>query len=403
MTAKFTKKAQRTAIMLIIFLHVVELFAIDSYLPSLPAIAKTLHVANFSVQLSITFFLLGAAAAQFIFGTLSDIYGRRALNILGVSVFILGSFLCLFAPNIHMFLIGRLIQGLGMGSGRVLARAMLRDMFSGQALARVMSILIAIVVLIPLVSPVAGGYIQHYLGWRYSFVLVLSLGIILLITIIAALPETLKIEHKQILHIKNIYQSYKTLFLSNIFLTNVLCACFVSSATIIYITITPFLYQHILHLSPVTFGWVTALIAIGVAAGNIFNSKFVKKIGRTRMIIAGIIIMFFGVILMLIFALMSIVNLYVILLPMLVITTSIGFIGPNVASRAMGPFQKLAGSAAALYGGLQMSIIAGWSAFATIFHTENQKPLAFLLLVLPIAIAVFMYLNKSDKITSHSE
>ena len=217
----------------------------------------------------------------------------------------------------------------------------------------------------------------------------------LLIAIIIALPETLKIEHKQVLHIKNIYQSYKTLFLSRIFLTNVLAACFASSATIIYITITPFLYQHVLHLTPVIFGWVTALVAIGVATGNICNSKFIERIGRTKMIITGIIIMSLGVILMLLFALMGMVNLYVILLPMLIVTSGIGFIGPNAASRAMDPFHKLAGSAAALYGGLQLLIISGWSAIAAIFHTENQKPLAFLLLILPITIILFIYLSKN--------
>ena len=102
MIPELTKSKYRTAILLIIFLHVVEQFATDCYLPSMPAIAKTLHVANSSVQLSITFFLLGAAIAQFVFGTLSDSFGRRPLNIAGTAIFVLSSFLCLFAVNIRV-------------------------------------------------------------------------------------------------------------------------------------------------------------------------------------------------------------------------------------------------------------------------------------------------------------
>lgn len=254
--------------------------------------------------------------------------------------------------------------------------------------------MIAIVVLLPLISPIAGGYIQHYLGWRYVFALIAVMGIILLIAVTVAFPETLNIEHKQILHLKNIYKSYKILFSSRIFLTNVLCACLASSATIIYITITPFLYQHVLHLTPIFFGWITAFIAIGVAAGNILNSKLVETVGRTKLIMMGTLIMAAGVLLMMVFALINILNLYVILLPMLIVTLSIGFISPNAASHAMDPFHKLAGSAAALYGGLQMLIISIWSAIAAIFHTETQRPLAFLLLILPITIVILIYLNK---------
>lgn len=396
MTA-LTKSQKLTAVIIIICLCIVAQFATDSFLPSFPAIAKSFYVANTSVQLSITFFFLGAVPAQFIFGTLSDTFGRRPLNIIGISVFILGTLLSLFAANIHLFLWGRLIQGFGIGSGFVLAWASARDMFSGKEFAKVISILAAITVLIPVISPVVGGYIQGYLGWRYTFVLLSIMGITLLIAIISVLPETLKIEHKQTLHFHSIYKSYNTLLMSRVFLTNGLCAPFATSAIIIYITITPFLYQSILHLTPVLFSWMTALIAVGVATGCIVNSKFLDSVGSTKLIMIGIATMLIGVLLMITFALLNTLNLYVILFPMLIITLSVGFIIPNTTSRAMEPFDKLAGTASALFSGLQMFILSGASAIASISHTRNQKPLAFLLLILPLIIIFLISLSKQKK------
>jgi MFS transporter, DHA1 family, multidrug resistance protein len=390
MKYELSKSKKNTAIVVIVYLCVVAQFAVDCYIPSLPYIAKSLQVANSSVQLSLSLFLLGAVPAQFIFGTLSDSFGRRPLNILGVTIFILSSLLCLFAFSINMFLCGRLLQGFGIGSGFVLAWAVSRDMFSGKEFTKLISIIVALTILIPVISPIAGGYIQTYLGWRYTFGLLFAMGVVLLIVMLALFPETLPEKYKQDLNFINIYNSYKTLLVNRVFLTNALCASFATAAVIIYITITPFLYQNILHLSPIVFSWVTALVAIGMAIGCIVNSKLVEKVDRVKLISLGVWFMVVGVVLMLIFALLNVVNLYVILFPMLVITLSLGFIVPNVSSRGMEPFGNLAGTASALYSGMQMLIFSLISAIASGFHTENQKPLAFILVIL-LAIVIFLF------------
>jgi DHA1 family bicyclomycin/chloramphenicol resistance-like MFS transporter len=146
----------------------------------------------------------------------------------------------------------------------------------------------------------------------------------------------------------------------------------------------------------VAFGWVTALIALSVAFGNIINSKFVTKFGREKMIDTGIFIMFIGTITMLIFAFFKFLNLYVILGPMLLVVFSIGLIAANVVSKALDPFQKSAGTAAALYGGLQMFVYSAWSALAALFHTKNQWPLALLLFTIPVIVSIFIWLEKNE-------
>ena len=390
--------SKKIATIIIVFMCVVSQFAIDCYIPSFPAIAKILQATESSVQFSITFFLLGSVPVQFIAGTLSDTFGRRPLYIIGITIFVIGCLFCLFASNIHLFLSGRLIQGVGIGCGFALAWACARDMFSGKAFTQFISVIGAITALIPISSPIVGGYIQHYLGWRYVFALLLVMGIILLISLLTLFPETLKNDHKRPLRLQNVCQSYKTLLTSRIFLTNGLSAPFASGAAIIYITITPFLYQHVLNLSPIVFSWVTALVAVGIAVGCIANAKLVEKFGENNLMKFGIGWMFAGILLMLIFALLNFLNLYAILLPMLLVTLSIGFIVPNASSRAMNPFKELAGSAAAMFSGMQMLIFSILSAIAASFHDQNQKPLAFLLLILPIIVTVLFYLsNKKSK------
>jgi MFS family permease len=179
----------------------------------------------------------------------------------------------------------------------------------------------------------------------------------------------------------------------------VLCASLSSSAAIIYVTITPFLYQHVLKLTPVAFGWVTAVIAIGIAFGNILNALVIKKFSLLATMKVGLVLMFLGVLTMLMIGLFHVLNLWVVLCPMLVIVIGIGLVGVNAASSAMTPFPKIAGTAAAIYGGLQMLIFAVLSAVAAILHTQNQIPLACLLLLPPIIIALSMKLVAEEKIS----
>lgn len=375
-------------IILLMLVALVEQFATDCYLPAFPAIAKAFSVPDSIVQLSLTLFLVGEAAAQLLFGSLADLYGRRPVLITGLSLFAISSLFCTITTHSSIFLACRLLQGLGAGSGIVIARAVARDLFSDVAFAKIISSLAAIIVLMQLTSPIIGGYIQHFLGWNYIFILITVSAFILLTLIFLMLPETFKIEKIEKIKFFAVLKTYKIygeVIKNKQFLSNVLFTSLASSITIIYTVTTPFLYQRQLHVSPVLFGWLAALASIGFALGNIVNSRCVEKIGMKKMIQNGLYLTTSSILLMLIIGIFHVFNIEVILIPAFIAIMGIGFISANVSAIALNPFAKIAGSAAAIFGSIQFLIFSVCSAFSAIFHLKNQIGLALLLLV-PICI-----------------
>lgn len=380
-------------IIILALVAIVDQFATDCYLAAFPAIARKFNVTNSSVQLSLTLFFIGVALAQFFYGVLSDLYGRKPMLMIGTAVFIVGSLICVVATNIDMFLMGRFIQGFGMGSGAVIARAMARDLFSGVKFSQMVSALSGLIILIMLISPIEGGYIQHYLGWRYIFILLAILASVLFFSILFWLHETHTADKRIDKKITNILQSYLILLQDRFFMINILCACIPTLVIVIYITITPFLYQHVFKVSPVMFGWMTAAVGFGGAVGNLINSKIVTKFGMDTIIKYSVVSMLLAVLVMLTIALFGISNLAVVAIPMFIAAMTVGPISANACAKALNPFPDKAGAAAALYGGIQIFLSAIFTALAALVHTKNQIPLALLLLIPPSALVALLFLE----------
>lgn len=387
-------------IILIMLVAVLEQFATDCYLPAFPSLVQSFATTNTMIQLSLSLFLAGEAFGQPIFGFVSDFLGRRPMLILGIIIFTLSSIFCFLTTNINMFLLARLIEGIGVGSGIVLARAMAKDLFTSDVeFAQFVSAVGSIIILIPLASPVIGGYIAQHQGWKYIFIYLTVAALFLSFALWFWLPETYTNKSNLQFEINNFFIPYLVLFKSTIFWKYLLLSSLSAAIAIIYITITPFFYQHTLHLSPVAFGWMTALVTVGAAAGSGLNAKLLAKYGLNKMITFGIIIMLIATSIMLLFGLVEMINLLVVLIPMIIVAIGIGFVAGNTASKALTPFPDIAGGASAVYGCLQFFIFAGVSAGASLVHTNNQIPLAILLL---LPVVLIFGINKIH-ITNESE
>ena len=156
-------------VILLTMVSMVGSFISDTYLPALPTIAEDFSTTSELAQDTITLYLLGLSFSQLLYGRCADAFGRKYTLLVGLAVALLGSLgCCLVATSIRWFILFRFIQGLGAGAGVVVARAIARDLFSGEKLAQIMSYMTLFFVIAPALAPVLGGYIQHWWDWRIT-------------------------------------------------------------------------------------------------------------------------------------------------------------------------------------------------------------------------------------------
>lgn len=357
-------------------------FASDIYIPALPGIATNLNTTISLVQWTIAVYLFGMAISMLIYGPLSEGIGRKKPMIIGLSIMWVGSVICLLAPNIQMLIIGRLIQGLGVGATTALWRSVFRDIFNGEQLAKYSSYLVIFVMFIIPVAPALGGYLQHYIGWRAIFAFITIYSTVALVLIIFGVKETHQHLHKDRLKISYIKQTSLTLLKSRLFLGTTLSVFLTYGAFFSWFTAGPVLLIHIAGLSVVAFGWFTFLGGgAAYALAGWLNGKLVTRFGISNMMRFGWAMTLSSGILLLIGKQIFGVNAWAIMLPIILFYFGASFIWPNAFAKAFTPFGHIAGYAGAFYGFIQTlggAVIAG---LISILPDKNQIPLAVVIIL----------------------
>lgn len=366
-------------------------FAIDIYLPSLPAMAIDLNTSKSAIQQTLTYFLVGFAFSQLFYGPISERFGRRIVLLLGLLLFIIGAMGAYFASSVQ-FLIGmRLIQGLGIGAANVLCRAILRDLYQGAELAKKVAFLGILWVLSPVVAPVIGGYIELYLGWRINF---LFLGIFVSLIWLWAfffLPETKDASKRQSIHPVTIGKNYLTLLLNRSFMGYVLADFFLYGILSSFYVVGPFLLQKVFGLSPVAFGWVMLLISGGYLLGSALNIRLIHHFSQAIAIKIGVVWILVVSSMMVILSLMNVFNVTAIVLPLCLLFLGIAFIFTNCIGLSLSIFPDLAGSASALWG--FFAYFGGSLATNIVSYFSEQSAFPFTLVVLIQSLLVLAVLG----------
>ncbi len=263
-------------------------FVNDMYLPTLPEMTRFFHCSVSQVQLGLTMGMIGLGAGQVILGPLSDRYGRKPVLLVSMVVFMAGAVASVFSPTIHVFLLCRLVQGLGASGGYFLARTVPADIYGGRQLAKMMALIGAINGFAPASAPVVGGLVADSIHWQGIF-WVLAAFALLLVVISFFFKESLPKSHRLTGSLMSAFKEYGPLLRNRPFMTHVLLKGSALGLLFAYTSSAPFIMQTIYGWSALHFGLFMGFNALFAAAGSIFALRF--KILKNAAWIAGLIMM----------------------------------------------------------------------------------------------------------------
>ncbi len=384
MFMRLDPKKRRILVFLLLLITVGQ-FGVDLFLPSLPHIADSLHSPISWVKMTIPIYLIGLGVGQLFYGSISDSIGRKPVVLFGLVLFLISSVGCFLTSEVHILVTFRLLQGLGAGSA--IARVILRDVFHGKQMARVAAWIVMTWAVTPVVAPVIGGYIQHYLGWRANFGVMFLYALMIWILVFFFFPETLDDQHKKVLKTKLILRQYKKVFTRPLFLALSLMSSFCYGYFVSFATASPFLFQNQLRLSPVEFGWTVLVIALGTVLGATICSKAVLRFKITQVTWVGSVLMLLSTLSMALLAWVGIFNVMAILVPPALGSVGAGMVFPNCTTAAMTPYKSNAGVAGAAFGFIQMFNSFIFTTIASYLPSQNARMLSIELLA--IALLVF--------------
>jgi DHA1 family bicyclomycin/chloramphenicol resistance-like MFS transporter len=345
------------------------------YLPALPAIARDLAASESVVQLTLTACLIGLALGQIVAGPLSDSLGRRRPLLIGVAGYVIVSLLCAIAPSAWILVVLRLIQGLTGAAGIVIARAIVRDLYSGSAAARYFSRLILVMGLAPILAPVLGAQVLRISTWRGIFLVLTIVTALLWLGAALALPETLPASRRSAGSLAGTLNIFGQLIRDTPFIGYAVAGGLAFGAMFAYIAGSPFVLQGIFHVSPQTFSLIFGMNALGFVLASQINGSLVSRIRPARLLTGGLVANATAG-LALLFVVVSGFGLLAVLLPLFLLASSVGFIIPNAIALALSRRPDAAGTGSALLGVIQSGVAALGAPIVGIAGTGTALPMA---------------------------
>ena len=327
--------------------------AIDVMLPALPYMGEALGIVNENErQWVISAYMLGFGVSQLAFGPLSDRFGRRAPMLVGLVIYIIAAVSAAFAPSFTTLLILRVVQGMGAAGTRVITTSIVRDKFSGRAMAEVMSLIFMVFMVIPIVAPGSGQIILLTGPWQYIFLFMGILATIFTIWAFFRLPETLVPANRRPLTFSAITGGFRIVFTNRVAISYGLAGTFLFGSLFGFITTSQQIYVDIYGLGPY-FPVAFAAMASLMSLSSFLNSRIVARYGMRRISHFAMLVFVVGSGIWFAISLAGPMPLYVFFPILAVIMFMFGWASSNMNSLSMEPLGAVAGTASSVFGFIQ--------------------------------------------------
>lgn len=371
--------------------------AIDALLPALDYIGFSIGITQaVDNQLLITMIFLGLGLGPLFFGPISDSLGRKPVVFMGFGVFIIASLICVFSESLEMMVAGRILQGIGLSAPRTISIAMVRDTYRGDYMARIMSFITSVFLLVPVIAPAMGKFVLDHYNWQAIFYIQLIFSILVSFWFWKRQPETLLIE-KRIKFSSTIFvDGLKELSKSKRTIGFTMISGFVTGSFMVYLSTAQQIFQNQYNMKE-QFPYIFAGLSIAIGSATFLNASLVLKYGMEKMVTAALISFFsFSLLYVLLFLGTENPSINILLAFFGLQFFAIGFLFGNLRALAMEPIGHIAGIGAAITGFLSTMMAVPISTFIGKFVTATALPLFIgFLISSTMALLILVYLKVS--------
>jgi DHA1 family bicyclomycin/chloramphenicol resistance-like MFS transporter len=396
---KIRQKSEFEFIVIMAALMSLVSLAIDALLPAMTNIGDTIGITDATNnQLLITMIFLGLGFGQLISGPLSDSYGRKPIIYIGFIVFALASLICVFSTSLEMMIAGRIAQGIGLSAPRTISIAMIRDRFSGNYMAKVMSFVVAIFILVPVVAPALGKIMLDLYGWQSIFYSQLLFGLAVMLWLWKRQPETLKKENKRDFKVSLLIAGLKEFIKhKNAVIFTFFSGC-ITGSFMVYLSASQLIFEQQYNLKD-EFPFIFAGIALFIGIATFLNGTFVVRLGMFKLVrIFTIIFTLIPFVYIFLYSGETNPSIYVLVTFFGLQFFAIAFLFGNTRALAMEPIGHIAGIGAAINGFVSTIMAVPIAMLIGSFINTTALPLFIGFFVCGVvALLLIQYLNFTNK------
>ena len=390
MTNRTNKKYNARIILILGMMTTLVPFSVDSYLPAVPEIADLFKTSAATMSLSLSTFFVGFALGQLLYGPLLDRFGRKRPLYFGLSISILSSIACMLSGDEKIFMVFRFTEALGASVATVAAITMVRDFFTQEESARVFSLLILVIGSSPLLAPTIGGAIAIHFGWRWIFVFLSVLALLLMWVVFSFLPVKYRANPEISLSIRHQTSRYISILKNTQFSVYAVAGAFSFASLFVYVAGSPIIFLQVFKVSPQAFGAIFAMLSVGFIGGSQLNILVLKRFTSRQIFRVALFIQAITAVVFLLGAFSGWYGKAETLILLFILLLCLGFTSPNAMALALEPFEGNLGSASALLGTIRIGIAGLASGSIGLFHTTDIAPVA-LMIACTVIVAMIIF------------